>query len=91
MMVSLSDRATYVQQCCATIIVCFRLAVVSSISKLNNVEQEIFKVEKHFWQSLAVNNRVCMSLATFSQVCNGFLPHALGVCSLIIINGYCDH
>ena len=30
MMVSLSDRATYAQQCCTTIIVCFRLAVVSS-------------------------------------------------------------
>ena len=29
MMVSLSDRATYAQQCCTTIIVCFRLAVVS--------------------------------------------------------------
>ena len=27
MMVSLSDRATYAQQCCTTIIVCFRLAV----------------------------------------------------------------
>ena len=31
MMVSLSDRATYVQQCCTTIIVCFRLAVVSLV------------------------------------------------------------
>ena len=31
MMVSLSDRATYAQQCCTTIIVCFRLAVVSLI------------------------------------------------------------
>ena len=28
MMVSLSDRAIYAQQCCTTIIVCFRLAVV---------------------------------------------------------------
>ena len=31
MMMSLSDRATYAQQCCTTIIVCFRLAVVRII------------------------------------------------------------
>ena len=34
MMVSLSDRATYVQQCCTTIIVCFRLYAVSSVEKI---------------------------------------------------------
>ena len=37
MMMSLSDRATYAQQCCTTIIVCFRLAVVR-IVVFTNIE-----------------------------------------------------
>ena len=58
MMMSLSDRATYAQQCCTTIIICFRLAVVRMIwcwSCVSNIHYIYEMVVNHYEISIWIS------------------------------------